>query len=463
MTDPERTLASPSHGSTEPPEHRYRPGEQLGRGGMGVVVRASDQALRRPVAMKLLQPGQDSQRFLQEAQITAQLEHPNIVPVHDLGLADEGIPYFTMKLVSGRTLSETLSRTHDLNLPLRPLFEILVKVCDALAFAHSRGVLHRDLKPANIMVGEFGEVLLMDWGLAKVKDRPDLPSEELVRTQQSESDFARSVDGDICGTPSYLSPEQARGDVSAVDQRTDVYALGAILYQIVTGVPPAVGKSLQDILLRARTSNFPSPIDYLKLHPKRWSCPPEINAIALKALSNKPADRYPSVTAFQEDLQRYLEGASVSARPDSASATAGKWLRRHPWVLALPVLAALGLYAGMRISEFQQRRQRMELSDEARAFLKKVPKDPDLHAAAPPADQSLDAILNLMDAESLLRQASPESDELRYQVNRSIVYWAVVRKESGLAKAAYGVCQSLDDHQTRHDDLLNVIRSRCPE
>ena len=239
---------------------KYEEVSKLGKGGVGEVVRVLDRDLKREVAMKRLlsqSSGDDSLiRFVEEAQATGQLEHPNIVPVHDLGVDAEGRVYFTLKLVQGAALKKVIQGRNDNAIldesagagfyrtrytPLR-MIEILISMCQAVAYAHSKGIIHRDLKPDNVMLGKYGEVLVMDWGLAKLigakskKERDQQRDTVRVMTSRSEDDSQSTMEGSIAGTPAYMSPEQAAGKISELDQRTDIYALGAILYEIFTGL-----------------------------------------------------------------------------------------------------------------------------------------------------------------------------------------------------------------------------------
>ena len=245
---------------------KYEEVKKIGQGGVGEVVKVLDRDLKREVAMKRLLnqgTGDDSLiRFVEEAQATGQLEHPNIVPVHDLGVDAEGRVYFTLKLVQGASLKKVIQGRNDNSVldesagagfyrqrytPLR-MIEILIAMCQGVAYAHSKGIIHRDLKPDNVMLGKYGEVLVMDWGLAKVvanksKKEKEKDERETVRimTSRSEDDSQSTMEGSIAGTPAYMSPEQAAGKISELDQRTDSYALGAILYEILTGQPPYRG------------------------------------------------------------------------------------------------------------------------------------------------------------------------------------------------------------------------------
>src|SRR5579884_1793009 len=226
--------------------------ERIGVGGMGEVYRCGDDALRRDLALKVLRAdlhadADAEQRFLREARLTGSLQHPGVVPVHHLGRLADGRPCYTMKLVRGRTLADLLREEPDGPERLPRLLAIVEKVCQAVAFAHSKGVIHRDLKPSNVMVGEFGEVQVMDWGLAKELSHaesgvpPNEATEEVETEGRAEEAAGLSRAGAALGTPAYMSPEQAAGDWDIVDERADVFALGAILCEMLTGRPPYPG------------------------------------------------------------------------------------------------------------------------------------------------------------------------------------------------------------------------------
>ena len=290
---------------------------EIGRGGIGAVSVVFDRALRRRAAMKTLHPrAYDEQLlvrgFIREAQITGQLGHPNIVPIFDFGV-DEGRLFFTMKLVEGRGLNRLLAQrqagggdlSHDYERVLN-LVEILIKVLDAVAFAHSRGVLHCDLKSENVMVGDYGEVYLMDWGGAQLlRPRPGVDASRWVQGILDELP-GESTEGLVFGTPAYMSPEQAHGRRSKMDERADIFSLGAILYELLCGrAPYRAGSNLEALRLAQRYA-IP-PLDDLV---DRAVVPRELVRIAMKAMAREPDDRYPSVAAMKLDLLRLLRGGS---------------------------------------------------------------------------------------------------------------------------------------------------------
>jgi serine/threonine protein kinase len=328
-------------------DRRYAVGAELGRGGMAEVFLADERDLRRPVAVKVMRHDGDPALFLREAQVTAQLEHPNIVPIHDVGVTSEGLPFFTMKVVGGRTLAEVLKQRQS-------RLDVLLKICDAVAFAHSRGVVHRDLKPANVMVGEFGEVLVMDWGLAKVENMPD------ARGGVKVAALGESLDGAVVGTPSYMAPEQARGE--AADERADVFALGAILYEMLAGVPPHRGRTVMEVLQKAQEGRVERP-----------GGPPELVAIAMKALAAEREARYAKVVEFQTDVRRYLEGREVSARRDPLSTRVVKWIRRNPIPSAAVAAALLAVSIGAAVMKAQSASRAPEHPQAAEAIHENVP------------------------------------------------------------------------------------------
>lgn len=301
-----------------PAESRLSPKEQIAKGGMGKIELVIDEALQRRLARKVLDPElmveeRNVKLFVREARVTGQLDHPNIVPVHEVGRDEAGRLWFTMKLVEGRTLRE-----HILDLPegriaegtLLNLLEVVVNVCDALAFAHSRGVLHCDVKPDNIMIGDFHEVYLMDWGIARVmRDGPE-DVEAIVpptgrRARRDTLVDAGDTSAQVMGTPGYMSREQAFGRRDEMDGRSDVFALGAVLYHILTRRPPFDADTYMDALLLAQGADVTPPSEV----SGDW-VPPELERIVLKAMARFPDDRYSTVDAMRGDIVRFMRGGA---------------------------------------------------------------------------------------------------------------------------------------------------------
>lgn len=314
--------------------------DELGRGGMGMILKARDRALNRDVAVKVMRPETRKHadrrlRFVEEAQITGQLEHPGIAPVHFLGRDDDGLEFFSMKLVAGMTLEELLEKWHDRSgrireeYPQSRLLSIFERVAETVGFAHARGILHRDLKPANVMVGKYGEVWVLDWGLAKVigEDKevksPKEEAEQAVSWVRENVEKALTLDGHTVGTPEYMAPEQARAE--QLDRRADIFSLGAILYHILTGDPPYKGKSAEDVLSSAALARFKP----LRATRAGRRVPRALAAIVRKCMARRTRDRFAATEELLRDLRAYAEGEPVSALPDSFRDRMGRFARKH--------------------------------------------------------------------------------------------------------------------------------------
>lgn len=340
---------------------KYEFREEIARGGMGRVLRAWDKDIGRHVALKLIHNergganGQSARprtstlrRFISEAQVTGQLDHPGIVPVYELGIDNEGLVFYTMKHVRGRSLHEIfdLAKRGADGWTETRILNIFLRICEAVAFAHTKGVIHRDLKPTNIMVGDYGEVYVMDWGLARVRNRRDeafdevgwvststMPSSGDPEQQAPSTDAPHlTMDGMILGTPPYMSPEQAHGDMASIDEQTDVYSLGAMLYHLMVGTPPFV---LPGSHTSARTvlgnllNGPPIPIATYRSHT------PELTAIAEKAMARDKRNRYGDVASLARDLGAFLEGRVVTSYEHGPFAETMKWVRRNRLTTAL--------------------------------------------------------------------------------------------------------------------------------
>ncbi len=398
---------------------KYDIGREIAKGGMGAILSAKDLNLRRDVAMKVLLDGQQVTqnsifRFVEEAQITGQLEHPSIVPVYEFGLNDDGSVYYTMKLVKGVTLKDIIKDIRKgkqetiKQFPLTRLITIFQKVCDAMAFAHSKGIIHRDLKPENIMVGDFGEVLVMDWGLAKILEETakktgvssvrseidtlsDSKKEESSSIENRGSDSSASghptsttsvdfvfdddpaesmktMDGAIMGTPNFMAPEQASGQNSKINNLSDIYALGGVLYNILVLRVPISGKSFTEMMVNIVRGNIPEPTTFNQSSRKKnhknkkikkdeketkkinfshcpgGKIPESLSAVTMKALALKQEDRYQTVQEIQTDIEAFQGGFATSAEEASLAKQMVLFVKRHK---AITVIVAISLIASI--------------------------------------------------------------------------------------------------------------------
>lgn len=314
--------------------------EQLGTGGMGEVYRVFDKRLGRQAALKILRQDKTRKerlsRFLREGQITARLEHPAIPPIYEAGTNCAGQHYLLMKVIEGESLSERIGELHRHGQPpfekFRPYLEALIPVCEAVSYAHNQGVIHRDLKPDNIMLGEFGEVMVMDWGIARdLKNEGSADDVEVVELENTElQKEGLTLDGAVIGTPGFMSPEQANGQ--GVAQQADVFALGAILTSLLTGSGPIRGDSSFKLIVSTIKGSIESPRDRVSSIPKA------LDAIAKKALAVKLEDRFQSVDQFSRELKAYLSGRRVSVYKYSLGERLAIQLKRHPGLV-------MGLFA----------------------------------------------------------------------------------------------------------------------
>lgn len=322
------------------------------KGGLGQVSVALDQELNREVALKEIQEKyadrpDSRERFVLEAEVTGGLEHPGIVPVYGLGQYDDGRPFYAMRFIRGDSLKEAIAAFHQPDNPnrrdpgarqleLRKLLGRFIDVCNAIEYAHSRGVLHRDLKPGNVMLGKFGETLVVDWGLAKVVGRKDAyAGEATLRPSSALSSSGQTLAGSAVGTPAYMSPEQAAGRLEELGPTTDVYSLGATLYHVLTGTQPFKG-STHEVLSQVQKGTFLRP---RQVAPKTNTA---LEAICLKAMSLNAVDRYATPRALADDIEHWLADEPVTALPETRVQRLARWVRRHrAWAQAAAVLLVL--------------------------------------------------------------------------------------------------------------------------
>jgi eukaryotic-like serine/threonine-protein kinase len=353
--DPFATLTA-SVGEASVASQRFRILRPHASGGLGEVFVARDAELNREVALKQIKDSyadhpESRSRFLLEAEITGGLEHPGIVPVYGLGADGVGRPYYAMRFIKGDSLKDAINRFHKHQaarrdagarmLELQKLLRRFLDVCNALAYAHSRGVLHRDIKPGNIMVGQYGETLVVDWGLAKVVGRSDESSPEVSLRPLSAIGSGETQPGSAIGTPAFMSPEQAEGRLDRLGPASDVYSLGATLYCLLTGRVPVEEREMAAALERVRKGEITPP------HQLKPDVPRALEAVCLKAMALKPEARYPTPRALADDLERWLADEPVSAWSEPLAVRTRRWARRHrnlvTILIAGIIMASIGL------------------------------------------------------------------------------------------------------------------------
>ncbi|MBS1120397.1 MAG: serine/threonine protein kinase [Deltaproteobacteria bacterium] len=369
-----QTLAAPAVGALPPlpivSDAHYKLDGEIARGGMGRIVAAEDQRLGRPVALKeLLEPAGDALgRFQREALITARLQHPGIVPVYEAGRWPTGEPFFAMKLVSGRPLDRVIAEARTLTDRLA-LLPRIAAATDAIAYAHSQRVVHRDLKPANVLIGDFGETVVIDWGLAKDLDAGDSPDSATRLPRPTTNKPTTTINtgnagtstltvvGAVMGTPAYMAPEQARGE--PVDQRADVFALGAMLYHLLAGVPPYNARTATDVIAAAALARV------VPLAERESGAPRDLVAIVERAMAPELVDRYRHAGELADELRRFLTGQLVSAHRYTTGQRIGRFIKKHRAAVTIATIAVL-TFAGTGTLAVRQIMQQRDAAQYAR-------------------------------------------------------------------------------------------------
>jgi serine/threonine-protein kinase len=391
----------------DPALGRFTQLELHATGGLGAVFKARDEELNREVAVKRIQDRrahdpQSQARFLREAEVTGQLEHPGIVPVYSLSRSDDGSPFYAMRFIRGETLQAAIARFHagddskangERTLAFRGLIRRFIDVCNTIGYAHSRGVLHRDIKPENIMLGPFGETLVVDWGLAKPLGKSDPASDTGERTliPPAAAGGGETLPGSALGTPAYMSPEQAAGELDRLEPRSDVYSLGATLYCLLTGKAPFAGDRFE-VAGKVQRGEFPGP---RRVDP---SIDPALEAGCLKAMALRPEDRHGSCRALAEDLERWMADEPVSAWREPFARRAWRWVRRNRTKVVAAAVLLVTATITLGISTVLVARERNEAEAQGRRARRAV------HLLARGADIAFDDQLDPVQ-EEMLRDA----------------------------------------------------------
>jgi serine/threonine protein kinase len=393
--------ATDSFSGNQPTSARYHHVRFHAKGGLGEVYVAHDETLHREVALKRIRPerandAESRRRFLVEAEVTGRLEHPGIVPVHDLVWDKAGQPCYTMRFVQGESLKEAIERFHEADKPgrdagerslaLRQLLNRFIAVCNAVEYAHSRGILHRDIKPANILLGKYGETLLVDWGLAKHIERGEKVSAAAEHTLSPTSGGGEggTQTGQALGTPAYMSPEQAGGRWSEVGPTSDVYSLGATLYSLLAGKLAFTEPDLVLMLAHVQSGGFPKP------RAVKPSVPRALERVCLKAMSLRAEDRYPSAGALANEIEHWLADEPVSAWREPWSARLARFGRRHKplaaGTAALMVAAIVALSLGIVVVNRERERTNAALALETELLVAQFNSNPRRPFGVPPKE-----------------------------------------------------------------------------
>jgi tetratricopeptide (TPR) repeat protein/tRNA A-37 threonylcarbamoyl transferase component Bud32 len=456
VSDPYATVppgGAPETAGYDPVAIRYRKIRDHAKGGLGIVYVAQDEELKREVALKEIQDhyaddNDKRARFIKEAEITGGLAHPGIVPVYGLGTYADGRPYYAMRFIKGNSLKDAIAEFHanlELKkdhgaraLALQKLLRRFLDVCNAVGYAHSRGVLHRDLKPANVMIGDYGETLVVDWGLAKAVGRSDPDSyglsPESAALDTPSRATAQTMPGSVIGTPAYMSPEQAAGRLDLLGATSDVYSLGATLYTLLTGSVPFEGSDIREILGKVKRGEFRRPREQ-----SPW-LDPALEAICLKAMATRSDARYPSTKALSEDIERSIADEPVSAYPEPWSKKSQRFVRRHRTLVATSLVATVLI--GIGLAWYQVRQAR--LSGEAVAALGEADR---LGASG----QLAAAVAAAVRADDLLRAGGgPNSLQRLAQARRR-----ALQDEFDRVKRAETLAKELDEAQLRGAAIKN--------
>lgn len=476
-------------------EDKYNISKLIAKGGMAVVFEAKDKNCRRKVALKVIQDAHSKNpevihRFIEEAQIAAQLDHPNILPIYDLNIDGQGKPYYAMKMVKGFTLEEVIQKIRagekDFleEYTLNKLLQIFIKICEAVAFAASKGVVHRDLKPENIMIGKFGEVFIMDWGIAKIlgeKINKESPAESLDNIiesikQDDQFEIATTMQGQILGTPTFMAPEQIFTENGEIDERADVFALGGILFNLLVLETPHEEMSIKELLRNKIAGRIPTPEKRAAKtgntlhHLPGYKIPPGLSSVCQKAMAIQAEQRYQTAKELQNDVEAYMNGYATQAEGASqAKLLKLMFLRHRRLSFELILLAGMLLlyltqnYFKLQIAQFETEVATSYADEIFERDTKKEDKLKSLQKTMvlliPEAKTKLQTLLdenNLLQALSIANQFEDIGTDSYFHIQKAEILIKLSRPRSAMSTIRRGLHKFPND--TKLSDMLKSMR-----
>ena len=477
-------------------EDKYSINKLIAKGGMAVVFEAKDKNCRRKVALKVIHNAHSKNpevihRFIEEAQIAAQLDHPNILPIYDLNIDGQEKPYYAMKMVKGFTLEEVIQKIRSENeefvkeYTLNKLLQIFIKICEAVDFAASKGVIHRDLRPENIMIGKFGEVFIMDWGIAKILDgkekKDQNPAESLDNIiesikQDDHFEIATTMQGQILGTPSFMAPEQVFSENGDIDQRADVFALGGILYNMLVLDNPHEEMNIKELLRNKIAGKIPTPekraakTGYRLSHLPGFKIPSGLSSVCKKAMEINPEQRYQSAKELQNDIEAYINGYATQAEGASQAKLLKLMFLRHRR-LSFEIMLLVGIlilyltqsYFKLQIAQIETEvatsyaDEAFEKDSQQKVQLKSLKKT--MALLIPEAKEKLQQLQDnndLLKALNIANQYTDISQDSFFHIKKAEILMKLSRPRSAMSILRRGLHRFPND--TKLSDMLKSLR-----